>query len=164
LPHLAAAAAILFASTLAAVGADDWQRVASQADNFVIDFPGPTEFTSSKKASNQSEQRDWDFSPTVFQRRPGALTGKGTAFYHGLIASIARAADCAVRDEHDRTIAGYPGFEVVCDSNGSFDLHQLIDAVIVGDRLYMIVSAGPKGHETSAKARRFRDSFKLLDP
>jgi len=54
LPHLAAAAAILFASTLAAVGADDWQRVASQADNFVIDFPGPTEFTSSKKSQQTS--------------------------------------------------------------------------------------------------------------
>jgi len=33
---------------------------------------------------------------------------------------------------------------------------------IVGTKLYLLVSVGPKGHETGADASRFRDSFRLL--
>jgi predicted Zn-dependent protease len=31
-----------------------------------------------------------------------------------------------------------------------------------GDRIYMLVTAGPKGHATGGDATRFRDSFRLL--
>jgi predicted Zn-dependent protease len=40
---------------------------------------------------------------------------------------------------------------------------HLIDVVPGGnDRIYMLVTAGPKGHVASDDAQRFRDSFKLV--
>jgi len=39
----------------------------------------------------------------------------------------------------------------------------LIDVVPAGDRVYMLVTAGPKSHATSDNAERFRDSFHVLD-
>jgi len=38
----------------------------------------------------------------------------------------------------------------------------LADLIADADRVYLIASIGPKGHESSADAKRFRDSFKLL--
>jgi len=59
------------------------------------------------------------------------------------------------------TIAGYPGFEAISDDKKG-KLSHLINVVPSGDRIYMLVTAGPKGHATGDDAKRFRDSFRLL--
>ena len=42
-------------------------------------------------------------------------------------------------------------------------LNHLIDIVPDGDRLYMLISAGPKGHATGEDAGQFRSSFRATD-
>jgi hypothetical protein len=67
-----------------------------------------------------------------------------------------------VRTQRAATLAGHPGVEAITDNEAS-DLSSLLNLVLAGNRLYQVVSVGPKGHETSADARRFRDSFRLLE-
>lgn len=59
------------------------------------------------------------------------------------------------------TIAGRSGFEAIAD-DGKSKLSHLIDVVPAGDRIYMLVTAGPKSHATGDDAERFRDSFRVL--
>ena len=61
-----------------------------------------------------------------------------------------------------KTIAGRAGFEAIADDSKG-KLSHLIDVVPAGDRIYMLVSAGPHSHATSGDAERFRDSFRLID-
>jgi predicted Zn-dependent protease len=54
-----------------------------------------------------------------------------------------------------------PGYEAIAE-DGRGNLNHLITLVANGDRIYMVISAGPKGHAKSEDAVRFRDSFRLL--
>jgi len=171
------AAAILFAGPVAAPAADEWQTVRSEPDNFETAFPGPTEYAAEANPANQSEQHSWVFAPnrfeayafTVYQRRPGALPkAPDQQYYQGVAKAYADSGKCTLRDPQSVVIAGYPAFEAACDHEKGnildLELHHLMDIVVVGDRLYLILSTGPKGHETTDDAKRFRDSFKLLAP
>jgi len=44
------------------------------------------------------------------------------------------------------------------------DRYHLIDVLAAGTRAYLLISVGPKGHEASTDAKRFRDSFNLIAP
>ena len=44
------------------------------------------------------------------------------------------------------------------------DRYHLVDVLASGTRVYLVASEGPKGHDTSAEAKRFLGSFKLLAP
>ena len=66
-----------------------------------------------------------------------------------------------MRKRGPATIDGRSGFEAIADDNKS-KLSHLIDVVPAGDRIYMLVTAGPKGHATSDDAEKFRDSFRVL--
>jgi hypothetical protein len=59
------------------------------------------------------------------------------------------------------TIADRLGYEAILD-DGRGKLSHLLDIVAAGDRIYLLISAGPKDHATSDEAKRFRDSFRLL--
>ena len=54
-----------------------------------------------------------------------------------------------------------PGFEAKAE-DGRGKLNHLITMVANGDRVYMLISAGPKKHAASNDALRFRDGFRLL--
>ena len=66
-----------------------------------------------------------------------------------------------LRKRGPATIDGRSGFEAIADDNKS-KLSHLIDVVPAGDRVYMLVTAGPRSHATSDDAERFRDSFRVL--
>jgi hypothetical protein len=63
----------------------------------------------------------------------------------------------------DDTVYSVVVFEAISDGdNGKGRINHLVDVVPSGDRIYMLVSAGPKGHATDDDAEHFRDSFRLL--
>jgi hypothetical protein len=72
-----------------------------------------------------------------------------------------KGSSSTLRTQQPRTIAGQSGVEAVSDDDQN-NMHHLIDIVIANGRVYIVVSAGPKGHETGADAMRFRDSFALI--
>lgn len=66
------------------------------------------------------------------------------------------------RNEHMTTIAGHPAIEAIMEDPPGNE-YELVDIAVIGGRMYVIISSGGKGHETSPEASRFRDSFQLLD-
>jgi hypothetical protein len=84
-------------------------------------------------------------------------------FYVKLVNAYAKGSDSRLRKRGEATIAGHAGFEAISDGDsGKGRINHLVDVVPSGDRIYMLVSAGPKGHATEDDAERFRDSFRLL--
>ncbi|HKA65590.1 MAG TPA: hypothetical protein VKD00_07720, partial [Methyloceanibacter sp.] len=47
--------------------------------------------------------------------------------------------------------------------DGKGKVNHLVSIVPAGDRIFMLVSAGPRGHATSDDAERFRNSFRLTN-
>ena len=66
------------------------------------------------------------------------------------------------RNQHPAKIDGHPGIEAVME-DPSGNEYELVDITVAGRRMFVVVSSGRKGHETTPEAARFRDSFRLLE-
>lgn len=82
------------------------------------------------------------------------------ALYIKMVSAYAKESSSKVRKRGAKTIAGQKGFEAITDE-GKSRLNHLVSIVPSGDRIYMLISAGPRGHATTDDAERFRDSFRL---
>jgi len=77
-----------------------------------------------------------------------------------LVEVYSIAEQITVRTQRRVTLANSSGVKLIGDHKDK-DIHHLAYIFPVGKRLYQVISAGPKGHETSAEASRFSDSFRL---
>ena len=83
-------------------------------------------------------------------------------YYVKLVTAYAKGSDARLRKKGTAEIAGKEGYEAIAEDNKGKLVH-LIDVVPGGnDRIYMLVTAGPKGHAAGDDAQRFRDSFRLV--
>ena len=82
------------------------------------------------------------------------------ALYVRMVTAYAKDSESKVRKRGPKTIAGRDGFEAITD-DGRGKVNHLVSIVSAGDRIYMLVSAGPRGHATSKDAEHFRESFRL---
>jgi len=150
-----------------------WTEFQSPEHGFAIEFPGAPKTTSTPVAG-QNPLLQYDFqasigddtvySVVVFEYPAGKAPSPITDdFYVKLVNAYAKGSDSRLRKRGEATIAGHAGFEAISDSDtGKGRLNHLVDIVPSGDRIYMLVSAGPKGHATDDDAEHFRDSFRLL--
>ncbi len=98
----------------------------------------------------------------VFEYKPGVVpSAPDEEYFTRLINAYADGSKTTLRKKYPKTIAGRSGFEAITDSEDGSQTH-LLGVIAVGNRLYLAVSMGPSGHETSTEAARFRDSFRLL--
>jgi len=86
----------------------------------------------------------------------------GDSLYVKMVSAYAKDSESKVRKRGPATIAGRQGFEAITD-DGKCKFNHLVSIVPAGDRIYMLVSAGPRGHATSDDAERFRNSLHLTD-
>ena len=86
----------------------------------------------------------------------------GESLYVKMVAAYAKDSESKVRKRGPKTIASRGGFEAVTD-DGKGKVNHLVTIVPAGDRIYMLVSAGPRGHATSGDAEHFRNSFHVTD-
>jgi len=150
-----------------------WSEFQSPERGFAIEFPGTPKMTSTPVEGQNpllqyefqvSAGEDTVYSVVVFEHPPGKAPSPITNdFYVKLVNAYAKGSDSRLRKRGEATIAGRAGFEAIADGDsGKGKLNHLVDVVPVGDRIYMLVSAGPKGHATDDDAERFRDSFRIL--
>jgi hypothetical protein len=152
-------------------GEPQWTEFKSAERGFAIAFPG-TPKTTSAPVEGQNPLLQYDFqvsvgddlvySVVVFEYPEGKGPQPDNDTYVKLVNAYAKGSDSRLRKRGAATIAGRPGFEAISDDSKS-KLSHLIDVVPAGDRIYMLVTAGSKGHATSKDAVRFRDSFRVLD-
>jgi len=147
-----------------------WAEFQSPERGFAISFPGTPRTTSTPvEGQNPLLQHDFQvsvgedivYSVVVFEYPAGKGPSPDTDAYLKLVNAYAKGSESRLRKRGPATIAGRPGFEAISDDSKS-KLSHLIDVVPAGDRIYMLVAAGPKSHATGDDAERFRDSFRLL--
>ncbi len=170
----AAATSIAFAEDQpaphAAAEQPRWTEFQSTERGFAVTFPGaPKSASAPVEGQNPLLQYDFQvsqgedtvYSVVVFEYPPGKGPDPDNDTYVKLVNAYAKGSESRLRKRGLATIAGYPGFEAISDDKKG-KLSHLINVVPSGDRIYMLVTAGPKGHATGDDAKRFRDSFRLL--
>jgi hypothetical protein len=161
------------ATTPAPSSEPQWTEFKSPEHGFAIEFPGTPKMTSTPvEGQNPLLQYDFQvsigddtvYSVVVFEYPAGKVPNPITNdFYVKLVNAYAKGSDSRLRKRGAATVAGHAGFEAISDGNsGKGRINHLVDVVPSGDRIYMLVSAGPKGHATEDDAEHFRDSFRLL--
>jgi hypothetical protein len=147
-----------------------WIEFQSPERGFAVTFPGTPKFASAPvEGQNPLLQYDFQvslgeetvYSVVVFEYPQGKGPSPDNDTYVKLVNAYAKGSETRLRKRGAATIAGYSGFEAISDDRKG-KLSHLIDVVPSGDRIYMLVTAGPKGHATGDDATRFRDSFRLL--
>ena len=147
-----------------------WTEFQSPERGFAVTFPGSPKSTSAPvEGQNPLLQYDFQvslgedtvYSVVVFEYPAGKGPSPDNDTYVKLVNAYAKGSKSRLRKRGAATIAGHPGFEAISDDQKG-KLSHLIDVVPSGDRIYMLVTAGPKGHATGDDATRFRNSFRLL--
>ena len=148
-----------------------WTEFQSAERGFAVSFPGPPKTTNTPvEGQNPLVQYDFQasvgeetvYSVVVFEYPAGKGPNPDTDAFLKLVNAYAKGSESRLRKRGPATIDGRSGFEAIADDNKS-KLSHLIDVVPAGDRVYMLVTAGPKSHATSDDAERFRNSFHVLD-
>lgn len=147
-----------------------WTEFQSTERGFAVSFPGAPR-TTSEPVEGQNPLLQYDFqvnvgedtvySVVVFEYPAGKGPNPDTDAFVKLVNAYAKGSESRLRKRGPAIIAGRPGFEAIAD-DGKSKLSHLIDVVPAGDRIYMLVTAGPKSHATGDDAERFRDSFRVL--
>jgi hypothetical protein len=151
--------------------ASPWTEFRSVERGFAVEFPG-TPKTASAQVEGQNPLLQYDYqvsvgedtvySVVVFEYPEGKGPEPDAAAFVKLVSAYAKGSDSRLRKRGPATIAGRAGFEAISDESKT-KLSHLISVVPAGDRIYMLVTAGPRGHATGKDAARFRDSFRLLE-
>jgi hypothetical protein len=148
-----------------------WSEFKSPERGFAATFPGTPKMTSSPvEGQNPLLQYDFQvnvgddtiYSVVVFEYPAGKGPNPDNDTYVKLVNAYAKGSESRVRKRGAATIAGHQGFEAISD-DAKGKLSHLIDVIPAGDRIYMLVTAGGRGHATDDDAVRFRDSFRLLE-
>lgn len=152
--------------------APQWQAFQSPERGFAVAFPSTPQATSAAVAgqnplvrySYETYEGGGSVYRVVVLEYPAgrAPNPPDEAFYVRMVSAYAKDSASQVRKRGPATIAGRPGFEAITD-DGKGKINHLVSIVPAGDRIYMLISTGPRGHATSDDAERFRDSFRVID-
>ena len=150
-----------------------WAEFQAPERGFAVSFPGTPKLTSTPvEGQNPLVQYDYQvnvgddtvYTVVVFEYSSGKGPSPVTDdFYVKLVNAYAKGSDSRLRKRGAATVAGRSGFEAIADGDsGKGKLNHLVDVVPAGDRIFMLVAAGPKGFATGDEAEKFRDSFRVL--
>jgi hypothetical protein len=148
-----------------------WTEFQSPERGFAVLFPGtPRMTTAPVEGQNPFIQYDFQvgigdgevYQVVAFEYPTGkAPNPPDPDYFVKVMGAYAKGSGSRLRKRGPATIADRAGFEAITD-DGKTKLNHLVDIVPAGDRIYMLISAGPKGHADSDDAKRFRDSFRVL--
>lgn len=151
-----------------------WREFHFPERGFVVSFPDITEKPKPESTPVPGQNpllqheykvnagKDTVYSVVVFEYPEGrAPNPPKQDYFEKVVAAYAKGSDTKVRSKTPVKINDRPGFEAKAEDDRG-KLNHLITLVANGDRIYMLISAGPKKHATSVDALRFRDSFRLL--
>lgn len=167
---LAGLLAIMLSAGLA-LAAETWTTYRYPDRAFAVSFPAAPSITrSTPHGANpvveylyQLAGANFAHEVSVVEYQPGrGVRGDGTAFLNSLVDRYAKGSGAAVQSRGPVTLAGHPGVEAVLEDK-THGTDHLIDLVLGKDRVYLLASVGPAGNSASPEAKRFRDSFQMLE-
>ena len=151
-----------------------WREFHYPERGFVISFPGVAERPKADSTPVAGQNpllqheykveagKDTVYSVVVFEYPEGRAPNPPTQdYFEKVVTAYAKGSDTDLKRKTPLKIDERPAYEAKAeDSKGK--LNHLITMIANGDRVYMLISAGPAKHATSEDALRFRDSFRLL--
>jgi hypothetical protein len=146
-----------------------WTEFQSPERGFTVSFPSKPQLTSAavtgmnpliRYSFQASQVGEKAYTVVVLEYPDGKAPAAEDSLYLKMISAYAKDSQSKVRKRGPATIADHPGFEAITD-DGKGKLNHLVDILPAGNRIYMLISAGPRGHATSDDALRFRNSFRL---
>ena len=148
-----------------------WTEFSAPDRGFAASFPGkPTVTSTPVEGQNPLLQHQFQveldedrvYTVVVFEYPAGrAPNPPDNEYFSNVVTAYAKGSEARLRKKGPATIAGRPGYEASAD-DAKRKISHLLDLVPAGDRIYLLVSAGPKAHATGEDAQTFRDSFRLL--
>jgi hypothetical protein len=149
----------LLAFSGAATAQERWIEFSSPRYGFAVLFPKtPTESLDSTTYKFLATARNSAYIVSITDL--SAVLNADDELFSALVQAYSAAGQLTIRAQRRLTFANNASVELIADHKDK-DIHHLAYLFPVGKRLYQVISAGPKGHETSADAYRFRDSFRL---
>jgi hypothetical protein len=148
--------------------AEPWKEFRSNEGGFAVSFPGTPKMTTSDPnqpgATSHSFYVNAGASSYVViyaDYEPGTLNGKDP---QGLFDSgrdnLIKGNKVKIRVDRKFTLANHPARKIVLEAaDGTIQIYNLY---LVNDRIYEVISGGPKGFDKSADAKRFNDSFHFI--
>lgn len=169
---LAAGAFVAAAEETKETNEPKWIEYQSPDRGFAATFPSSPETSSGHVGglnpltsySFKANQGDETVYSVVVLEYPIGKGPKKSAqnLFADMVAAYAKDSESRIRRKGSKTIADRDGYEAILDDKAKNRLSHLIDIIPDGDRIYMVISAGPKTHATDDGAELFRDSFRLL--
>ncbi|MFD0987029.1 hypothetical protein [Methyloligella solikamskensis] len=151
---------------------DGWVVFKAPEQLFSVALPGQPKITAKPVAGHTPLiQHDYQVDPgdgtayhaIVFEYPEGRAPDANVDYYRRLVEAYAKGSGSSVSKQGPARIARKHGYEATTIDKSNNLIH-LIDLLPSGDRIYMLVTAGPPGHARSDEAMRFRQSFHLIDP
>jgi hypothetical protein len=148
-----------------------WTAFEAPERGFAASFPSAPKLESEAIAGQNPLIRrsyqaydgdDTVYTVVVLEYPEGKGPHPDEAFYIKMISAYAKESSSRVRKRGAKTIAGKDGYEAITDESRAKLNHQ-VSIIPSDDRIYMLISAGPRGHVPSDDADRFRDSFRLTE-
>ena len=146
-----------------------WVEFEAPQRGFAASFPSAPKLASEavagqnpliRRSFQSYDADDTIYTVVVLEYPEGKAPQPDEAFYVKLVSAYAKESASKVRKRGAKTIAGKDGYEAITDERKAKLNHQ-VSIVPSGDRVYMLISAGPRGHVPSNDADRFRNSFRL---
>jgi hypothetical protein len=157
LAALVTLALLAFSGTAAAQ--EKWIEFSSPRYGFAVLFPKtPTESLDGTTYKFLATARSSAYIVSITEL--SAALDADDELFSALVQAYSAAGQLTIRTQRRLSFANTAGVELIADHKDK-DIHHLAYLFPVGKRLYQVISAGPEGHETSADAYRFRDSFRL---
>ncbi len=151
---------------------DGWIAFKSSERGFSVSFPDEPKTTATPvEGMNPLTQYSFEvslgddivYNVVVFEYSDGKGPNPPNAgYYNKVMKAYAKGSGSRLRKKGPATIGDHSGYEATA-TDTKRKLYYLIDIVPDGDRVYLLVSGGPRGHATSDEAKRFRDSFRILE-
>jgi len=140
----------------------DWKEFQSAEGNFTVLLPGEPKLEKKENGAHFTVDLGGSvYMVTYSDSKPGSLAPINAAvLLDRSQAALLKAVDGKLRKNRSKTIAGYPGREVVFDTPDKNA--GKVRIFFVKDRLYQIWFYGTQGEETRPEIRTFLDSFKLI--
>ena len=143
-----------------------WPEFRSDMLGFLIEIPGNPKRTSRDLGEGQKqtfftlEQGPETYLASVIELNARKVPANPDETYLGtLLKAYAEGSKATLRSSRMFTWAGRPAIEGIAQADGAT---HVIDITTAGDRVYLVVYAGPKAQESAPKATHMRDSFRLL--
>ena len=147
-----------------------WTEFEAPERGFAASFPSAPKMESEAVAGQNPlirrsfqayDGNDTVYTVVVLEYPEGKAPHPDDAFYVKMVSAYAKESSSRVRKRGAKTIAGKDGYEAITDESRAKLNHQ-VSIVPSGDRIFMLITAGPRGHVPSDDADRFRNSFHLI--